>query len=217
MRAVLIFIAVAAAAFELKAWCEGWAPDLECVPAKVRMLSATAVSNYYCRAGIEIDSMEYSQGAALDLNGDGFYDFVYIFPWMGCGLNADGCEVIFRVSNGTNGMVETEMEGYGARMSDLVKVAGRVYFRHSMFFGPFEKSAHNHWVSQMFSFETNGMVKCANADFCRKFPAVTVYYDDPKFRQIDLTSADLKKIDTDTRPKRRKSVGCFVNKGKGGE
>ena len=198
---VLLVSAVAVITFEAKGWRDGWAPELKCEPAKVRMLSAAAVSNYYNRVGFEFGCAEYSQGAALDLNGDGFYDFVYIIPWMGCGLNADGYEVIFQVSNGTNCVVETEMEGYGVELSDLVKISGKVYFRQSEFFGSFEKSEHNHWVSQMFSFETNGTVRCANADFGGKFPAATIYYENPKFKQIELTSADRKKITEETRPK----------------
>ena len=197
----MIIAAVAAIAFEAKAWQEGWTPDFKCEPTKVRKLSAVAVSNYYNQAGIEFGSEEWTQGAALDLNGDGFYDSVYIIPWMGCGLNADGYEVVFLVSNGTNEVVETKMDGYCVGMSDLVRISGKVYFRHSDIFGPFEKSDHNHWVSQVFSFETNGTVKCANGDFGGKFPAVTIYYENPKFKQIELTPADLKKIAEKTSPK----------------
>ena len=81
---------------------------------------------------------------------------------------------------------------------DLVKVAGKTYFRHSTFFEGFEKSRHNHWVYQVFSFDKNGDVVCANGDFGKLFPAVTIYYIKPKFRQIELTAGDLKQIEDET-------------------
>ena len=43
-------------------------------------------------------------------------------------------------------------------------------------------------------------MKCGNADFGEKFPAVTIYYIKPKFRQIELTAGDLKKIADGTKP-----------------
>ena len=82
----------------------------------------------------------------------------------------------------------------------FVKVKGKTYFRHSEFFDHFEKSEHNHWVYQLFSFDKNGVMKCSNADFGEKFPAVTIYYIKPKFRQIELTAGDLKKIADGTKP-----------------
>ena len=43
-------------------------------------------------------------------------------------------------------------------------------------------------------------MKCSNADFGEKFPAVTIYYIKPKFRQIELTAGDRKKIAAETKP-----------------
>ena len=70
----------------------------------------------------------------------------------------------------------------------------------SSFFYEFEKSQHNHWVYQMFSFDTNGVMRCANLEIGASFPAVTIFYNNPKFRQIELTDADLKKIADKTKP-----------------
>ena len=69
------------------------------------------------------------------------------------------------------------MEGYGVEKSDFVKVAGKTYFRHSEFFEHFEKSQHNHWVYQMFSFDKSGAMKCSNGDFGKR--------DDPQGRVGD--------------------------------
>jgi hypothetical protein len=72
-----------------------------------------------------------------------------------------------------------------------------------MFFNHFEKSKHNHWVYQVFSFDKNGALRCSNEDFGKQFPAVTIFYNNPKFKQIELTSGDLKKIAAETKPKSR--------------
>ena len=130
----------------------------------------------------------------IDLNDDGAKDQVFILPWMGNGLNASGYDVHFIVSDGAKGWKKFVMEGYGVDKADFVKVAGKTYFRHSMFFNQFEKSKHNHWVYQLFSFDKNGTIRCSNDDFGNKFPAVTIYYINPKFKQIELTKGDLKEI-----------------------
>ena len=44
-------------------------------------------------------------------------------------------------------------------------------------------------------------MRCSNADFGKQFPAVTIFYNNPKFKQIELTQGDLKKIADNTKPK----------------
>ena len=187
--------------YEANAWMEQWAPEFKADAANVNELSKTTVSNYVCTA-IENGEFKcvYSEGYAIDLNDDGTKDQVFIIPWMGNGLSASGYDVHFIVSDGAKGRKTTVIEGYGVSKSDFVKVAGKIYFRHSEFFGHFEKSEHNHWVYQVFSFDKKGIMICSNADFEKKFPAVTIYYIKPKFRQIELTAGDLKKIAAETKP-----------------
>ena len=84
-----------------------------------------------------------------------------------------------------------------------MRVGEKTYFRHSMFFNQFEQSKHNHWVYQVFSFDKSGAMKCSNADLGKQFPAVTIYYINPKFKQIELTKGDLKKIAAGTKPTSR--------------
>ena len=190
-------------AFDANAWMDPWAPVFKATPASVQALSRTSVSNYVCTAlGYEF-RWKYSEGYALDLNDDGTEDQVFIIPWMGNGLNASGYDVYFLVSNGAKGWRKTVIEGYGVEKSDFVKVAGKTYFRHSQFFAHFEKSPHNHWVYQVFSFDKSGAMKCSNADLGKQFPAVTIYYINPKFKQIELTKGDLKKIADKTKPTSR--------------
>ena len=187
-------------AFDANAWMDPWAPAFKATPANVQALSRTSVSNYVCTAlGYEF-RWKYSEGYALDLNDDGTEDQVFIIPWMGNGLNASGYDVHFLVSNGAKGRRKTVMEGYGVEKSDFVKVAGKTYFRHSKFFEHFEKSRHNHWVYQVFSFDKSGAMRCSNGDFGKQFPAVTIFYINPKFKQIELTKGDLKKISDKTKP-----------------
>ena len=187
--------------YEANAWMDQWAPEFKADAANVNVLSKTTVSNYVCTA-IEDGEFKcvYSEGYAIDLNDDGTKDQVFIIPWMGNGLSASGYDVHFIVSDGAKGRKTTVIEGYGVSKSDFVKVAGKIYFRHSEFFGHFEKSEHNHWVYQVFSFDKKGVMRCSNADFEKKFPAVTIYYIKPKFRQIELTAGDLKKIAAETKP-----------------
>ena len=73
-------------------------------------------------------------------------------------------------------------------------------FSDSAFFNEFEKSKHNHWVYQVFSFDKKGVMKCGNKDFGKLFPAVTIYYVKPRFKQIDLTRRDRRKIADETMP-----------------
>ena len=177
------------------AWMEQWAPEFTATSAEVQALSGTIVSNYV--RTIREDSplsWQYSEGYALDLNGDGIDDQVFIIPWMGNGLNASGFDVHFIVSDDAKGWRKTIMEGYGVDKSDFVKVSDKMYFRHSDFFHEFEKSKHNHWVYQVFSFDEKGVMRCGNADFGKLFPAVTIFYEKPRFKQIELTKGDLEKI-----------------------
>ena len=190
--------------FDANAWMDKWAPAFKATPADVQVLPGTSVSNYVCAVREESEFYwEYCEGYALDLNGDGIKDRVFILPWMGNGLAASGSDVHFIVSTGAKGWKKTVMEGYGVEKADLVKVAGKTYFRHSEFFEHFEKSQHNHWVYQMFSFDKSGAMKCSNADFGKQFPAVTIFYNNPKFKQIELTQGDLKKIADKTKPTSR--------------
>lgn len=188
-------------AFDANAWMDPWAPVFKATPASVQALSRTSVSNYVCNILGDEFRWKYSEGYALDLNDDGTEDQVFIIPWMGNGLLAAGYDVHFLVSNGAKGRRKTVMEGYGVEKSDFVKVAGKTYFRHSQFFEHFEKSPHNHWVYQVFSFDKSGAMKCSNGDFGKQFPAVTIYYINPKFKQIELTKGDLKKISDKTKPR----------------
>lgn len=190
-------------AFDADAWMGPWAPAFKAEPAGVQALSRTSVSNYVCAVPGHEFSWKHSEGCALDLNDDGVKDRVFIIPWRGNGLNASGYDVHFIVSDGAKGWRKTVMEGYGVEKSDLVKVAGKTYFRHSAFFGQFEKSLHDHWVHQVFSFDGNGTMRCGNGDFGKQFPAVTISCVNPKFKQIELTKGDLKKIADETKPTSR--------------
>ncbi len=202
----VVFAALVLLTFNAYAWKEKWAPAFTCAPANYRVLPQKSVGAFVKDSDQYSAPVEYCEGAAVDLNGDGVADYVFIIPWMGNGLNADGGWVRFIVSDGARGRMETVVECYGPELSDLVEVGGKTYFRQSNFFSEFEKSKHNHWVHQVFSFDKNGVMKCANAEVGRPFPAVTVFYDKPKFKPAELTAADLKRIETETKPASRKYV-----------
>ncbi len=192
MKKIILVAALAAVTFEASAWMQDWAPAFKSTPAALKKLPSSKVHSFLQERD-EIGA-EYAEGAKLDLNGDKVDDFVYITPWMCTGLDASASSIYFVVSDGKGGFRETKLDGYGAELADLVKVGGKTYFRHSNFFGPFEKSAHNHWVYQMLGFTANGEVKYANKECDKMFPAVTIFYINPKFRQIELTAKDLKTI-----------------------
>ncbi len=198
----ILFVVFALVVLNANAWMEKYAPALETEKVEVESLSERSVRRFVKESRDESPDVYacYSRGGRVDLNGDGIKDFVFIIPWMGCGLNASLEEVCFVVSNGAGGWMENVLEGYGVEMSDLVKLGGKVYFRHSMHFGEFEKSKHNHWVHQIFTFGTNGVMRCANADIGAPFPAATIHYENPKFKSISLTVADLKQIADETKP-----------------
>ena len=195
--AILIALAAVLGGGEACAWEKPWAPKFVCVPAKVKVLPQAKAAAFYRKhdAGVgNFVSYDYAKGAAVDLNADGVMDYVYVNTYLGNGLNADLNNVVFVVSDGKGGRVESEIDGFDADIDDVVIVKGKVYFRHSDFFEHFEKSAHNHWVYQLFAFKKNGKMTCANADFPAVFPAVTIFYNNPKFKQIELTAADRAKI-----------------------
>ena len=200
--------------FEAHAWMGEWAPTFKCASADVEVLSETSVSNYVSTVGHVCEC--HCEGYKLDLNGDGIKDFVYLIPWMGSGLAGDGYCVHFRVSAGANGWVDTILDrSFGVTKDDLVNVGGKIYFRHSACFGYFEKSGHNHWVYQVFSFDKDGVMRCSNRDFGELFPAVTIYYYENKFKQIELTKNDRKFIENETRRHIQSTVsGSIVGKDK---
>jgi hypothetical protein len=202
MRKARIIILLLALSSGAHAWMERWAPELKSTPAKLSVLSEKNIKWFV--EDVKSDSefvSKYSEGVGVDLNNDGFKDFVFIIPWMGNGLNASGYNAHFIVSDGKGGRVENILEGYGIETSDIVNINGKIYFRHSAFFQSFEKSLHNHWVFQIYSFDTNGIMRCANADIGKLFPAATIFYSNPKFKAIELTDADRRKIAQETKPK----------------
>ena len=187
--------------FNANAWMDQWAPEFAATKVEVQELSETIISNFVFSVRDEMPfSWQYCEGYTLDLNGDDINDQAFFIPWMGNGLNADGFDVYFIVSNGKKGWKQSSLQGYGVDKCDFVKVADKIYFRHTAFFNEFEKCKHNHWVFQVFSFDKKGAMKCGNGDFGKLFPAVTIFYIKPRFWQIELTRRDLKKIAAETKP-----------------
>ena len=201
VKILIVTLFLSALVPSANAWMGKWAPESKSKPVEVKKLSSHSVSNFVKTARSESPEAYalYSKGCSCDLNGDGIDDFMLIIPWMGCGLNASLEEVFFIVSDGKGGRIENVAEGYGIELSDLVKIKGKVYFRHSYFIGVLEKCKHNHWAYQVFSFGKDGKMKCANEEVGSPFPAVTIFYDNPKFKQVELTAADLKKIADETK------------------
>ena len=201
VKILIVTLFLSALVPSANAWMGKWAPEIKSKPVEVKKLSSHSVSNFVKTARSESPEAYalYSKGCSCDLNGDGIDDFMLIIPWMGCGLNASLEEVFFIVSDGKGGRIENVAEGYGIELSDLVKIKGKVYFRHSYFIGVLEKCKHNHWAYQVFSFGKDGKMKCANEEVGSPFPAVTIFYDNPKFKQVELTAADLKKIADETK------------------
>jgi hypothetical protein len=202
MRKAGILIFLLALSSGAHAWMDSYAPKLKSTTAKLSVLSRNNIKWFV--EDVKSDSefvSEYSKGVGVDLNNDGFKDFVFIIPWMGNGLSASGYNAHFIVSDGKGGRVENIIEGYGIKTSDIVNIDGKIYFRHSAFFESFEKSQHNHWVFQIYSFDTNGIMRCANADIGKSFPVATIFYSNPKFKAIELTDADRQRIAQETKPK----------------
>ena len=195
-----LLVSVLLAAPGAQAWMEQWAPELKSRPAVVRKLPQKNVRVFAAALEEEYCGVPYAEGGGIDLNGDGVEDFAFIVPWMGCGLNGSGYTIFFVVSDGKGGRTENVFSGYGAALSDLVNVGEKTYFRLS------SKSRHNHWVFQLFEFDASGVARCANSAFGTRFPAVTIFYENPKFRQIELTASDRKKIEEQTKPTSRSYV-----------
>ena len=134
MRKAGIIILLLALSSGAHAWMERWAPELKSTPAKLSVLSEKNIKWFV--EDVKSDSefvSKYSEGVGVDLNNDGFKDFVFIIPWMGNGLSASGYNAHFIVSNGKGGRVENMIEGYGIETSDIVTINGKIYFRHSAF------------------------------------------------------------------------------------
>ena len=216
----ILFVAALLLAIEANAWVADYAPAIDMSPAEVEALPARSITNFVkevfeedIRGNFTEDDattppdffFEYTEGWSLDLNGDGIKDFVFSVPWSCLGIWGAGCNMHFIVSDGANGRVENCITSFYFDKSDLAKIRGKTYFCQSYFWGfEFEKSKHNHWISQLYSFDTNGTMRCANAELGLPSPAVTIYYYDPKFKQVKLTAADLKKIASRTGPSARK-------------
>lgn len=205
---VLTFIAALIAvfySFTLSAWMEPWEPKLNCVRAELTVLPADTVTAFLIQHCDDYQSSaKYSEGGEIDLNGDGIKDYVFFVPWMGNGLNASGYNAHFMVSDGKGGMIENIIEGYEPSLEDIVRVNGGIYYKHSAFFRKFERSDHNHWVYQFFSFGKDGVMRNANHEIGNHLPAVTIYYSKPRFKQIELTPADRQKILDETKPLSKK-------------
>lgn len=193
---VLVFLLSTCCVSNAFAWMERWQPKITVTPAEIEEFpegtAGAFVGLLNTRLMVSDTYGAYCTGGLIDLNGDDIKDYVFLLPWMGCGLNASGYEVHFIVSGGVKGRIETIVDGYGVELSDIVTINGKVYFLHSMFFNSFEKSEHNHWVYQAFSFNKDGTMRRANSDFGNLFPAVTIFYENPKFRRVVLTPNDLK-------------------------
>ena len=192
------------------AWMEPWAPKFDCSPAGFRTLPEDTVE-YLSSALKDSDGSPYddfrfghTKGVALDLNGDGTDDIALFIPYLGCGLAANGYSAHFLVSDGEGGCMENILECYGAEPSDLVNVDGKTYFRQSNHVWHSDKSEHNYWVYQMFSFGTNGLMKCANDEIGDPFPAITIHYETPRFEPADLEPAVRKEIAEEAKPVSRK-------------
>ena len=202
---IAMTVLVALCAYTSYAWMDRWAPKLQGEPAKLSVLSTNAVVRFLQRNYADYEfSSKYAEGGEIDLNEDGIKDYVFFVPWMGNGLNASGYYTHFIVSDGKGGRIENSLDSFGAELADVVEINGKIYFRHSCFFGPFEKSAHNHWVFQAFSFGKDGIMRNANQEVGGHLPAVTIFYSDPKLKQIELTSADKAAILKGTKPQFRK-------------
>lgn len=199
---IVLAMMLALCSYSLNAWMDQWAPKIKSTPANLTVFSNNAVERFLQRNYDDYHySAQYSQGGEVDFNDDGIKDYVFIVPWMGNGLSACGYYTHFIVSDGKGGRIENTLDSYGAELSDIVKINGKVYFRHSDFFGSFEKSAHNHWAFQFFSFGKDGIMRNANHEIGDYLPAVTIFYSNPKFKQIELTSSDRKTITSQTKPK----------------
>ena len=197
------------------AWQDPWAPAFKSTPVEMTVFSSETIGAFLSLLNTELarkpHHAEYCKGAMVDLNGDQVDDYIFILPWMGCGLNAAGSDAYFIVSGGEKGRTETVVQGYQIELTDVVQVNGKIYFLHSAFFNEFEKSEHNHWVYQAFSFKKDGSLTRSNADFGNFFPAATIFYNNPKFKRVALTPNDIKHIVKATTYPSRKYVPAQRN------
>ena len=204
---IVITILAILCSYISNAWMDQWAPMIQSEPAKLTVLSTNVVMRFLKSNFDDYEfSAEYAEGGEIDLNEDGIKDYVFIVPWMGNGLSASGYYTHFIISDGKGGRIENNLDSFGANLSDIVKINGKIYFRHSDFFESFQKSAHNHWVYQVFSFGKDGVMRNANHEIGDRLPAVTIYYSNPKFKQIELTLEDKKVIKEKTKHKFHKFV-----------
>ena len=210
MRMKPLFVLMMLLSFNVGAWERDHAPAFKMNAAKMKEISAESVTNFVKYAIVkdwsEYFTKEYldspdnsfftsSTGGVIDLNEDGVDDFVFSIPWNSCGISGAMSYVYFIVSDSKGGWWETRISGYYVEMSDLVTISGKVYFRASdLWEHKFEKSNHNHWLYQIFAFDKNGSIRVANDKVGFSFPAVTIFYYAPKFKQIELTENDRKEI-----------------------
>lgn len=192
------------------AWMEPWAPPFDWSPARFRTLPNETMEKLFSAIkdsdgrSYDDDRFSHTKGVTLDLNGDDINDIALFIPYLGCGLAANGYSAHFLVSDGQGGCMENILECYGAEPSDLVNVNGKTYFRQSSHVWHYDKSKHNYWVYSLFSFETNGLIKCANDDIGDPFPGITIHYETPRFTQADLAPAVRKEIAEAAKPVSRK-------------
>lgn len=126
-RLVILFASIASvglSALDANAWMDEWAPPFEFTTAEYRELSHDYVTNFvstlkdmdgsyyyrddwdncpdeWWRCAEDWDRIEYAKGAAIDLNGDGIDDYVFIVPRLGNGLAARQYWAHFIVSDGS--------------------------------------------------------------------------------------------------------------------
>ena len=86
------------------AWMAPWAPQLKAAPVKIQAFSEETMAAFLSLLDTDFASYEphaeYCAGGRIDLNGDEIDDYVFILPWMGCGLAAQGYTAHFIVSGG---------------------------------------------------------------------------------------------------------------------
>lgn len=197
----LILLLLTIVSLNAYAWMESWEPKFDYKPANFTKLSEEKVQKLISMyAKDSYGAKIYAEGAEIDLNNDGIKDYVIIIPWMGCGLAFYGTDTFFIVSSCDGDKSISSIESFGADLSDLIKINDKIYYKHSDMLGNFENSIHNHWVYQIFSFDKFGFMQRANGDMEKIFPAVTIYYKNPRFKQIELTKADIESIIEQTIP-----------------
>jgi len=222
---VLSVIAVLSA-MTLNAWQQHNAPDFKWTPLKMRVAEKQEKWNYIRASGLsdgdvtEIEKTDdgktkivetfvtqYSSVGIADLNDDGVNDAMIIVPWMGNGLNADGHTIAFLVSDGKGGRMLTVTEGHGQDLGDIAVINGKKYFMSSDFrYG----KGHNYWIYRPYAFRKDGNMREASAEVGKPFPALTIFYNDSKFKAEVITPPLKKMIDDGTNVKSSKWVAPVV-------